>query len=135
MRYAIGVGANRGDRQATIAAARAQLIDGITLIASSTSHETVPVGGPLGQDCYLNAVWIIDTQLGPHQLLHRLQTIETALGRTRTVKWGPRTLDLDLLLRADGLRIASGVLTLPHPRLHERPFVLQPLAEVLAHLR
>lgn len=130
MRYAIGVGSNRGDRHAIIAAATTMLDDGITLIASSALHETAPVGGPSGQKPFLNAVWIIETTLGPHQLLHRLQAIETALGRARTVRWGSRTLDLDLLLRADGLQISNPVLTLPHPRLAERAFVLVPLSEV-----
>lgn len=130
MRYAVGVGSNRGDRRAFIAAAVAMLTDGIELIASSTLHETAPVGGPDGQGPFLNAVWIIATDLGPHQVLHRLQRIETALGRVRTAHWGPRTIDLDLLLRADGLEISNPVLTLPHPRWQQRKFVSEPLAEV-----
>ena len=130
MRYAVGVGSNRGDRRAIIAAAVAMLTDGIELIASSSLHETAPVGGPEGQGAYLNAVWIIATDLGPHQLLHRLQRIETALGRVRTVHWGPRTIDLDLLLRADGVTIANSILTLPHPRWQQRAFVREPLVEV-----
>ena len=130
MRYAVGVGSNRGDRRGNIAAAAAMLTDGITLIASSSLHETAPVGGPDGQGPFLNAVWIIATDLGPHQLLHRLQRIETVLGRVRTVHWGPRTIDLDLLLRADGLEIINQVLTLPHPRWQQRAFVREPLAEV-----
>ena len=110
MRYAIGVGSNIGNRQANIAAAADLLTDGIALIASSTLHETAPIGGPEGQGLFCNAVWIVATDLGPHQLLHRLQRIETALGRVRTVRWGPRTLDLDLLLRADGLLVGTNSL-------------------------
>lgn len=134
MRYAIGVGSNLGNRQANIAAAADLLTDGIALIASSTLHETAPIGGPEGQRLFCNAVWIVATDLGPHQLLHRLQRIETALGRVRTVRWGPRTLDLDLLLRADGLQINNPVLTLPHPLWQQRGFVRTPLAEVWGYL-
>jgi len=134
MRYAIGVGSNLGNRQANIAAAADLLTDGIALIASSTLHETAPIGGPEGQGLFCNAVWIVATDLGPHQLLHRLQRIETALGRVRTVRWGPRTLDLDLLLRADGLQINNPVLTLPHPLWQQRGFVRTPLAEVWGYL-
>lgn len=130
MRYAIGVGSNRGERAATIAAAEGLLGDGIALEARATLVETAPVGGPSGQDPFLNGAWVVATDLGPHQLLHRLQVVETALGRTRAVRWGPRTLDLDLLLREDGLVVASPVLTLPHPLLAVRPFVLEPLAEI-----
>ena len=135
MRYAVGVGSNRGDRRETIAAAAAMLTDGIKLIASSSLHETAPVGGPDGQGPFLNAVWIIATDLGPHQVLHCLQRIETALGRVRTVHWGPRTIDLDLLLRADGLEIMNPVLTLPHPRWQQRAFVREPMAEVKDRLQ
>ena len=135
MRYAVGVGSNRGDRRETIAAAAAMLTDGIKLIASSSLHETAPAGGPDGQGPFLNAVWIIATDLGPHQVLHCLQRIETALGRVRTVHWGPRTIDLDLLLRADGLEIMNPVLTLPHPRWQQRAFVREPMAEVKDRLQ
>ena len=88
------------------------------------------MGGPRGQEWFLNAVWIISSELGPHSLLQVLQQIETACGRSRTVHWGPRLVDLDLLARADGLRVESPVLTLPHPRMAERPFVMSPLKEL-----
>jgi 2-amino-4-hydroxy-6-hydroxymethyldihydropteridine diphosphokinase len=130
MRYAIGVGANRGQRAVTIAAAEALLDDGIVLEVRAPLIETAPIGGPSGQEPFLNGAWIVTTALGPHQLLHRLQRIETALGRTRAVRWGPRTLDLDLLLREDGLIVATPVLILPHPLLAERRFVLEPLAQI-----
>lgn len=130
MRYAIGVGANRGERAAAIAAAEALLGDGIALESRATLVETAPIGGPSGQESFLNGAWIVATDLGPHQLLHRLQGIETALGRTRAVRWGPRTLDLDLLLREDGLVVSTPVLTLPHPLLAQRSFVLEPLAQI-----
>ena len=130
LRYAIGVGANRGNPPATIAAAVARLPGEIRLVAQAPHISTAPVGGPPGQAPYLNGAWVVETALGPHQLLHALQRIETALGRTRTVRWGPRTLDLDLLLRDDGLVVASPVLTLPHPLLATRAFVLTPLAAI-----
>ncbi|MBA3709744.1 MAG: 2-amino-4-hydroxy-6-hydroxymethyldihydropteridine diphosphokinase [Planctomycetes bacterium] len=130
--YAIGVGSNLGDRSRLIAQARG-LIEGdhqCRVVGASALIESIPVGGPGGQGAYLNGVWLVASGLGPHQLLHRLQAVETALGRTRGVRNAARTIDLDLLMRSDGLVVASPVLTVPHPRLHLRPFVLGPLAEV-----
>ena len=131
-RYAIGVGGNVGDVAATLARAAALLTaDGhVVLVARSPLVRSAPLGGPGGQPRFWNGAWIAATALGPHQLLARLQVIETACGRVRTMRWGPRICDLDLLARDDGLRVASLVLTLPHPRMHERPFVLEPLAAV-----
>ena len=130
MKYAIGVGSNRGDRHAIIAEAARQLSPDIRLVVAARLRETAPVGGPAGMDPFLNGAWVVETALGPHQLLHHLQAIETALGRVRVVRWGPRTLDLDLLLREDGLRVTTTVLTLPHPLLAQRRFVLEPLADI-----
>lgn len=137
MRYAIAVGSNRGDRAAQIAAAAAYLeADAqVRVVARAPVVETAPVGGPGGQGAYLNTAWIVDTDLGPHQLLHRLQVIETALGRSRTVHWGSRTIDLDLLLSDPPHIVASGVLSLPHPRMADRPFVLEPLVAVAPQWR
>src|SRR5688572_24361388 len=131
-RYAVGVGSNLGDRRAHLEQGVALLDAGGIgrVIARSDLIETAPVGGPDGQGAFLNGVWVIASGFGPHQVLAELQRIETLCGRVRTVRWGPRTLDLDLLLRDDGVVINSGVLTLPHPRLAERIFVLQPLAQV-----
>ena len=132
MRFAIAVGANQGQRAATIARAAELLVaeGDIAVVARSPLIETAAVGGPLGPGAFLNGAWIVATDLGPHQLLHRLQRIETALGRVRTVRDGPRTIDLDLVLAEAPLVVSSGVLTLPHPRLHQRAFVLEPLAAV-----
>ena len=130
MRYAVGVGSNRGDRSTLINEAAALINDGMSLVAFSPLLETAPVGGPCGQGAFLNAAWLIDTPLGPHQVLHRLQVIESTMGRTRSVHWGSRTLDLDLLLREDGLVVSTPVLTLPHPLLYRRAFVLTPLAAI-----
>ena len=134
MHYALGVGSNLGDRHGLVTRAEALLIaDGtVAMVARSTAQVTVPIGGPRGQEWFLNVVWIVATDLGPHSLLHHMQAIETACGRTRSVRWGPRTLDLDLLARADGLCVVTPVLTLPHPLLAERPFVTMPLAELRA---
>lgn len=134
MRYAVGVGSNRGDRAAIIAQA-AQLLEAsgdVRVERRSRLIATTPVGGPAGQRDFLNGAWIVATDLGPHQLLHRLQAVEHALGRTRSVVNGARTIDLDLLLAEDGSICHSAVLDLPHPRLHQRAFVLVPLAEIAA---
>lgn len=133
-RYAVAVGSNLGERGATIAQARGLLDAGgiARVVTASDLIETAPVGGPGGQGAFLNGVWIVASGFGPHQVLAELQRIETACGRVRTVRWGPRTLDLDLLLRDDGWVVESPVLTLPHPRLAERPFVLVPLRQVAA---
>lgn len=131
-RYAVGVGSNLGDRRAHIAAGRSLLDAGGIgrVVAASDLIETAPVGGPDGQGAFLNGVWIVSSSFGPHQVLAELQRIESLCGRVRTVRWGPRTLDLDLLLRDDGVVVNSAVLSLPHPRLHERPFVVTPLRQV-----
>jgi 2-amino-4-hydroxy-6-hydroxymethyldihydropteridine diphosphokinase len=132
MRYAIGVGGNLGDVPATAARARGLLhAEGVTVAAEAPWLTTEPVGGP-AQPRFQNTAWIVATALGPHQLLAILQRTETACGRVRTVRWGPRTLDLDLLLAEDGTIVRSAVLELPHPRLHERLFVLTPLAAIAA---
>ena len=91
--------------------------------------ETAPVGGPEGQPPFLNAAAHLRTGLGAEALLERLLAIENALGRVRRVRWGPRTLDLDLLLY-DDLVLDTERLAVPHPRMHERLFVLEPLAQI-----
>lgn len=127
----IGLGGNEDDRREYLDQAVAALAatPGIVVTRRSSHYETKPVGGPEGQDDYLNAVVEVTTTLSPEELLERLQAIETAFGRVRTVKDGPRTIDLDLLLHGDSIR-EEPRLTLPHPRLHERLFVLEPLAEI-----
>lgn len=125
----VALGSNLGDRQANLDAAVAALPGKV--IARSRSHETEPVGPP-GQGPYLNAAAVLETALPPGELLVELLRIERTLGRDRSAdapRWGPRTIDLDLLLY-DDLVIDEPGLTLPHPRMHERRFVLAPLAEV-----
>ena len=125
----VALGANLGDPARTLARARAWLgsLPGTVLEAASRVHRTAPIGPP--QPDYLNAVVRLRTTLTPRELLGALQALERTAGRVRTVRWGPRTLDLDLLLFSD--RVSDDpVLTLPHPRLHERRFVLAPLCEL-----
>ena len=130
MRFAIGLGGNLGDVPATAARARVlHAADGVVVEAEATWLTTAPVGGP-PQPPVRNSAWIVVTGYGPHGLLAALQRAESACGRVREVHWGPRTLDLDLLLAEDGATVASPVLTLPHPRLHQRAFVLDPLAAI-----
>lgn len=126
---AIGLGANLGDARATLRAALDALgrLPESTLGAVSSIWRSAPIDSS-GPD-YLNAVALLVTKLEPHALLAELQRIELAHGRERPYRNAPRTLDLDLLLYGDGC-VATPTLTVPHPRLHERAFVLRPLAEV-----
>jgi 2-amino-4-hydroxy-6-hydroxymethyldihydropteridine diphosphokinase len=127
----IALGSNLGDRAATLAAAvrcmRAE--PGLRVLAMSEWYETAPVGGPPGQGSFLNAAAAVETDRSPEDLLALLHHIERRFGRVRDVKDGPRTLDLDLLLYGDRV-INTPALTIPHPRMHERLFVLVPLAEL-----
>lgn len=126
----IALGANLGDRERSFRTALAELdTDGIRVVRVSSFHETQPVGGPTGQPMFLNAAAELATTIAPLALLARLLEIERRHGRVRTVADGPRTLDLDLLIYGD-LRIDTPVLTLPHPRMWQRAFVLGPLAEI-----
>jgi 2-amino-4-hydroxy-6-hydroxymethyldihydropteridine diphosphokinase len=121
----VGLGANLGDREASIRLA-AGLLGASRL---SSIRETEP-WGYIDQPMFLNAVAEVETDLGPSQLLERLLEIERELGRTRDgPRYGPRTIDLDLLLYGDDVLDEPG-LTVPHPRLHERLFVLEPLFEL-----
>jgi 2-amino-4-hydroxy-6-hydroxymethyldihydropteridine diphosphokinase len=125
----VGLGANLGDTAATLKAALQSLgaLPGIRLQAVSAFYRTAPVDAQ-GPD-FLNAVAALQTTLSPEELLAQLQRIESASGRERPYRNAPRTLDLDLLLYGDASMV-SPTLTLPHPRMHERAFVLVPLAEV-----
>jgi 2-amino-4-hydroxy-6-hydroxymethyldihydropteridine diphosphokinase len=127
----IGLGSNLGDREATLNGAIAALgnTPGVVVRTVSSFHETEPVGGPPGQGMFKNAAAVIETTLDPLELLHALQEIEARFGRARTVRFGERTLDLDLLLFDDRI-IETLELSIPHPRLATRRFVLEPLAEI-----
>jgi len=131
----VGLGANLGDREHTLRAAVDALgsEDGIAVVAVSTLRETDPVG--VGeQPRFLNGAVALETSLGARELLDRLLAVEQSFGRVRVPgEHGPRTLDLDLLLYGDENLDEPG-LTVPHPRLHERRFVLEPLAELVPGL-
>lgn len=126
-RAAIGLGSNVGDRLGHLAAGLEAVAAAGTLVAVSSVYETEPVGGP-PQGRFLNAVAVVDTELPPRALLARLQEAEAARGRARGARHGPRSLDLDLLLHGDSVVDEPG-LVVPHPRLVERRFVLEPLLE------
>jgi 2-amino-4-hydroxy-6-hydroxymethyldihydropteridine diphosphokinase len=128
MKAVIALGSNLGNRELNIDSAIAELAKIIEITHLSTNHETDPVGGP-EQPKYLNAILIAETQLDPHELLIAMLEIENKLGRKREVHWGPRTIDLDLIIVGDEV-IDSDVLVLPHPRAHERRFVLEPWLEI-----
>lgn len=127
----LGLGSNIGDRLTTLQ----QAIDllarepGIDVQRTSRVWETDPIGGPEQPD-FLNVVAEIDTTLEPHDLLQAVNRVEATLGRTRDIRWGPRTIDIDILL-IDGLTIDDDRLTVPHPRLHQRAFVVMPLLELI----
>ncbi len=129
MQAYVGLGANLGDRDAALQGALKALaaLPQTRLIRTSAIYRTAPVDAH-GPD-YLNAVAVLQTRLAPDELLSHLQRIELASGRERPYRNAPRTLDLDVLLYGEA-SIDSPALTVPHPRMHERAFVLIPLAEV-----
>lgn len=126
----VALGSNLGDRHGHLAAAFAALekLPGTRLVARSGLYETAPVGPP-GQQDYLNAAAELSTTLEPIELLDHLLSIEQTRGRVRRERWGPRTLDLDLLLHGDQ-RSSDPRLTLPHPAMMTRAFVLAPLCDL-----
>ena len=129
----IAVGSNMGESVETIQNAVGSLWLALELKAASRVYETAPVGGP-SQAAYLNAVLIGTTSMSPQRLLRTMQDIELDNGRVRKERWGPRTLDLDLIQYGDpvfdtDVRLSTEALTLPHPRAHERGFVLVPWAD------
>lgn len=132
-RSALSLGSNQGDRLRHLRAAVEEIALSGTIISVSSLYETDPVGGP-DQPRYLNAVVIVDTALSPVELLARVQQIETARGRERQVRWGPRTLDIDIV-SFGGETVDRAELQVPHPRAGERRFVLDPLVEVAPNTR
>ncbi len=129
----IAAGSNLGDRATTLSRALASLgsAEGIIVVEPSSLYETEPIGF-VDQPRFLNLVAGVETTLSPEDLLGTLQRIEQEFGRERIVRWGPRTLDLDLLV-FEGATRNDARLQLPHPRMLERAFVMVPLADVLAH--
>ncbi len=134
-RCLIAFGANLGSRAATWEAAQRELAAaGLEIEAASRLHSTAAVGGPAGQPDYLNAALVARTDLEPRAVLDLLREVESGLGRTRAVRWEPRVVDLDLLLFDDRICDVAG-LTLPHPRMAWRRFVLEPAAEIASDWR
>ncbi|HKO21408.1 MAG TPA: 2-amino-4-hydroxy-6-hydroxymethyldihydropteridine diphosphokinase [Candidatus Eisenbacteria bacterium] len=137
MRAYVGLGSNLGEREATLREALARLgeLDGIEVTAISSFRETDPVGN-VDQPRFVNAAAALETSLGPRELLDSLLEVERILGRDRSreERWGPRTIDLDLLLYG-GETVDEPGLEVPHPRLAERAFVLEPLLELDPGLR
>jgi 2-amino-4-hydroxy-6-hydroxymethyldihydropteridine diphosphokinase len=129
-RAALGLGSNLGDRRGQLITAVAALHETpwVRVIAVSPVYETVPVGGPEQGD-YLNLVVVVETVATANDLLLLAHTLERSAGRSRKVRFGPRTLDVDVLAFGDTRSDDPG-LTLPHPRVAERPFVLQPWADI-----
>jgi 2-amino-4-hydroxy-6-hydroxymethyldihydropteridine diphosphokinase len=126
-RAALGLGSNLGDRQALLAGAVRRLRDAGPIVAVSSLYETAPIGGP-AQGPFLNAVVVVDTSLGPRRLLDLCLAAERETRRRRLVRWGPRSLDVDLLLY-EGVVVDEPGLRVPHPRLAVRRFALEPLVE------
>ena len=126
----IGVGANLGEPVRQIRQAQDALSQnpGIVFMDASSFYRTQPVG-PVEQPPFVNAVFALEPEIGPHDLLTILLDIEQKMGRVRKERWGPRVIDLDLLFYGDTVISGEG-LEVPHPRLHERRFVLAPLAEI-----
>jgi 2-amino-4-hydroxy-6-hydroxymethyldihydropteridine diphosphokinase len=129
-RVFLGLGSNVGDRRAQLSSALSQLPD---VVAVSSLYETEPLGGPVEQDPYLNLVVELDTALSPRRLLKLAQALESAAGRVRSVRWGPRPLDVDVLLVGDEV-VDDEDLVVPHPRMWERRFVLAPLSDLAPEL-
>jgi 2-amino-4-hydroxy-6-hydroxymethyldihydropteridine diphosphokinase len=130
VRAYLGLGSNLGDRLALLQVAVDELAatPGVRVVAVSPVYETAPVGGP-AQDDFFNAAVAVDTELSPRDLLGTALRVEQVADRVRTVRWGPRTLDVDILLFGDE-RVAEPDLEIPHPRMYERAFVLAPLHDL-----
>ncbi len=124
---AIGFGSNLGDRRGHLDAGLAAVARFARLVSWSSLYESAPVG-PVEQDAFLNAVAIVETSQSPMEMLDQLLAIEQTRDRVREVRWGPRTLDLDLLLYGVA-EVSEPALTVPHPALTDRRFVLEPLLE------
>jgi len=127
-RVVIALGSNLGDSAEILVEAIGEIAESVTALRASSLYQTRPVGGPSQPD-YLNAVIVGETELAPEELLAAMQVIENRHGRVRTERWGARTLDIDLVDYASATW-GSKALTLPHPRAHERAFVLLPWSEV-----
>lgn len=132
MRAFLGLGSNLGDRRRFLKEA-VETLEAAGLVGVSQVYETEPVGGPGGQKPYLNLVVELDTDLTARALLGVCHRLESAAGRVRSKRWGPRTLDVDILW-IDGVEIDETDLQIPHPRMHKRRFVMAPLRDLAPDL-
>jgi 2-amino-4-hydroxy-6-hydroxymethyldihydropteridine diphosphokinase len=128
VKLVLALGSNLGNRESNIEEAVSELENVIEITHLSTMHETAPVGGPKQGD-YLNAVLIGESELTPHELLALTSKIESKLGRVREVRNGPRTIDIDIIVFGE-IQINTPDLQIPHPRAHQREFVLAPWLEI-----
>ncbi|MDP6445812.1 MAG: 2-amino-4-hydroxy-6-hydroxymethyldihydropteridine diphosphokinase [Pirellulaceae bacterium] len=133
-RFLIGLGSNQGDPEDALRQAKQALTkrDGIEVLHFSSLHRTAPAGGPGEQPPFANACAVVSSELTPPQLLVDLQRVESDFGRTRTVRWGARKLDLDILLAKNFSPLRGRELDVPHPRMSFRRFVLEPASEIAA---
>ena len=129
MRAFFGVGSNLGERWHNLGRCAQRLWELDNGLVISSVYETLPVGGPDGQGPYLNAVAMVSTDRAPRELLELARELESEAQRVRTVRWGPRTLDVDVLLAGD-FKIDDDDFVVPHPRMYERAFVMCPLFEI-----
>lgn len=128
----LGIGSNLGDREENLREALERLKDKVAIHQVSSFYETEPVGY-LDQPWFLNIVLEGDTELSPWELLQFTQSVEQAMKRVKTLRWGPRTIDVDILL-VEGVELNTPELTIPHPRMKERNFVMVPLQEIAPEL-
>ncbi len=126
----IALGSNVGDSETILTRARASIgaLEGVRILGATGVEETEPIG-PVDQDKFLNQMVAVSTELSPRRLLQQLQNIERAEGRERSVRWGPRTLDLDIVM-IEGVEFSDEALTVPHPELQNRSFWVRELAEL-----
>ena len=131
----IAIGSNLGDKQANLKTARAAIakLRGTRVLAESSIEETEPIG-PVGQPTYLNQMLAVESSLAPEELLTELHAIERECGRHRRERWGPRTLDLDII-RYGNESVNSATLTIPHPEIENRDFWVREIAELESELR
>lgn len=130
----LSLGSNLGEKRTNIARALALLNEGgAKVVVRSSDYRTEP-WGPIEQDWFVNACAVVETDLTPVELLALCHRIEQELGRTREIRWGPRIIDVDMLMY-DDIELEGPDLTLPHPHMLERAFVVVPLAEILSHLK
>jgi len=130
MKAFVGIGSNIGDRMGNCLKAISMIndVDGCSVIKRSSFYRTEPIGYK-DQNWFVNCIILVETKFSPYELLMQLQEIEKSMGREKGIKWGPRLIDLDIIMY-DNLIMDNGKLTIPHPLMHKRRFVLIPMNEI-----